>query len=139
MQSFPPLPLPGHCQCGAVAYQIDQTPLQLNICHCTDCQKQSGSAFGMSLVIKPESFRLIKGRLQEFQVNTDSGREKTCAFCPGCGVRIFNRSQALMSVKAGTLDDTSWLAPDGHYWTRSKQGWTTLPEHTPCFETVPGD
>ena len=125
----------GGCQCGYVRYSLDGEVFRLNICHCRDCQRQSGSAFGMSLVIEPKTLSLTSGELQTFELTADSGRVKTCAFCPKCGVRIYNRTSALCSVKAGTLDDTSWLTPDAHYWTRSKQRWTALPVGIPCFET----
>lgn len=87
----------------------------------------------MSLVIKPDAFKLNKGVLKELVTIADSGREKTCTFCPECGVRIYNRTSALMSVKAGTLDDTSWLTPDAHYWTKRQHPWVELPENIPCF------
>ena len=64
----------------------------------------------------------------------DSGREKVCAFCPHCGVRIFNSTSALMAIKAGTLDDKSWLKPDAHYWTKRKQSWVLLPNDISSFE-----
>ena len=109
--------------------------LRLNVCHCRDCQRQSGSAFGMSLVIPAETFVLHAGELNTFELRADSGRIKTCAFCPRCGVRIYNQTSALFSIKAGTLDDTSWLVPDAHYWTKRKQAWTALPDDLPCYET----
>ena len=124
----------GGCQCGEIRYTVHETPLALNVCHCRDCQKQSGSAFGMSLVIKPSSFELDQGTLKTFELESASGRTKTCAFCPECGVRIYNRTSALCSVKAGTLDDTNWLKPDASYWTASRQSWVTLPDKTPCYE-----
>ena len=68
--------LVGGCQCGAVRYRIDGTVHRLNVCHCLDCQKQSGSAFGMSLVIEPSAFRLEAGALKEFVTTAASGREK---------------------------------------------------------------
>ncbi len=126
--------LTGGCQCGAVRYWIEGEGHRLNVCHCLDCQRQSGSAFGMSLVIEPSSFRLESGRLRDFVVNASSGRKKTCAFCPECGVRIYNRTSRLMSVKAGTLDDTSWLRPDAHYWTTRRQAWVSLPNDAPVFD-----
>jgi hypothetical protein len=88
----------------------------------------------MSLIIKAESFRLESGQLKEFRTTADSGGEKVCAFCPDCGVRIYNATKALMAIKAGTLDDTSWLHPDAHYWTRSKQPWVSLSDNIPCFD-----
>jgi hypothetical protein len=125
----------GGCQCGNIRYRLEGKIFRLNICHCKDCQRQSGSAFGMSLIVSPETFKLTSGELKTFQLNADSGRTKTCAFCPDCGVRIYNQTSALSSVKAGTLDDASWLAPDAHYWISRKQPWTTLPDDVPCFET----
>ena len=127
--------LNGSCQCGHINYSIVDKPIRLNVCHCSDCQKQSGSAFGMSLVIEPKSLVINSGVLKEFEITADSGRRKTCAFCPECGVRIFNRTAALCSVKAGTLDDTHNLQPDAQYWTKSKQAWSNLNADIPCFTT----
>ena len=127
--------LTGGCQCGYVRYSISGEPIRLNICHCADCQTQSGSAFGMSLVINPDTLSIDEGLLREFELTADSGRTKTCAFCPKCGVRIYNRTSALCSLKAGTLDDTSSLEPDAQYWTKSKQGWSKLSSNIPSYET----
>jgi hypothetical protein len=124
----------GGCQCGEVRYRIDAEPLRLAVCHCTDCQRQSGSAFGMSLLVASDSFRLLKGRLKTFSVVCDSGRTKHCAFCPDCGTRIYHQIvERVVSVKPGTLDDTSWLAPAAHYWTGRKQPWFEIAGDLPCF------
>ncbi len=124
----------GGCQCGMTRYRVNGKPLALNVCHCRDCQRQSGSAFGMSLIIQPEMFELTQGELSTFQTIADSGRDKVCAFCPGCGVRIYNQTSKLMAVKAGTLDNTTKLQPNAHYWHRRKQAWLALtddlPKHT---------
>lgn len=127
--------LTGGCQCGFIRYCIHEAPRQLNVCHCTDCQKQSGSAFGMSLVIRPESLTIDSGTVKEFELTADSGRTKTCGFCPECGVRIYNRTSALCSVKAGTLDNTRSLRPDAQYWTKNKQDWSNLLSDIPSYET----
>jgi len=125
----------GGCQCGAVRYRLEGEPIGLAVCHCTGCQRQSGSAFGMSLAVRSEAFRLLAGELRTFTVSCDSGRTKRCAFCPACGTRIHHQVfDAALSVKAGTLDDTSWLAPDSHYWTRSRQPWVPIPAGARCFE-----
>lgn len=126
----------GGCQCGHIRYQIEGDIQRLNVCHCLDCQKQSGSAFGMSLIVKEDAFRLTSGKLKKFETGTASKRTKTCAFCPECGVRIYNMTVTLMAIKPGTLDDTSWLKPDAHYWTKRKQEWTPLPDDIPCYEEV---
>ncbi|MGI9323851.1 MAG: GFA family protein [Pseudomonadales bacterium] len=123
----------GSCQCGSVRYLVSSAAHRLNVCHCRDCQKQSGSAFGLSLIIEPGAFTLKSGELKEFRYQTDSGREKTCAFCPLCGVRIYNATSALVALKAGTLDDTTWLQPVAHYWTKSKQPWVAISNDLPCY------
>ena len=122
----------GGCQCNHIRYQISGDGLALFICHCTDCQIQSGSAFGMSLIIEEGDFQLTSGKLKFHEAPTASGKIKTCAFCPDCGVRIYNTTGTRRSIKAGTLDDTSWLQPDAHYWTRDKQPWVRLPDELPC-------
>jgi hypothetical protein len=124
----------GGCQCGSVRYRVQGKPLALAVCHCTECQRQSGSAFGMSLAVPGESFRLLRGELKTFTTVCDSGRIKHCAFCPDCGTRIYHQgTEPVMSIKPGTLDDTSWLDPGAHYWTKSKQPWVPIPPGTRCF------
>ena len=121
----------GGCQCGRVRYRVEGAPFGLAVCHCTECQRQSGSAFGMSLAVASSAFKLRSGALKTFEVKCDSGRSKTCAFCPECGTRIYHQTSNGMSIKAGTLDDTSWLKPDAHYWTKRKQSWVVVPESVP--------
>jgi len=121
----------GGCQCGHVRYEICREPLGLAVCHCKECQRQSGSAFGMSLAVPDGAFELRSGVLKRFYIKCDSGRIKTCAFCPECGTRIYHQTVNGMSVKAGTLDDTSWLKPDAHYWTMRKQPWVAIADGVP--------
>ncbi len=124
----------GGCQCGRVRYRLEGEPLELTVCHCTGCQRQSGSAFGMSLAVPREAFRLLSGELKAFTTVCDSGRTKECAFCPSCGTRIYHQGlEATMSIKPGTLDDASSLEPGAHYWTKSKQSWVLIPEEARCF------
>lgn len=120
-------PKTGGCQCGHIKYEIHGEPLGLAVCHCKECQRQSGSAFGMSLAVPDGALRLCPGRLKTFEVKCDSGRIKSCAFCPECGTRIYHQTANGMSIKAGTLDDTAWLTPDAHYWTMRKQRWVVIP------------
>ena len=77
-------PIAGGCQCGHIRYEVHGDPLGLSVCHCKECQRQSGSAFGMSLAVVEGAFQLRSGVLKTFEVKCDSGRMKTCAFCPEC-------------------------------------------------------
>lgn len=131
----------GGCQCGATRYSVTGEARQVLACHCTDCQRQSGSAFGLVMVIDENDFRLDKGEVKTFKGMSDAGREKTGAFCPECGSRIYHIiawRPGMLSVRAGTLDDTSRLKPSVHIWTKSKQPWVILPDDVPTHETQPG-
>lgn len=122
----------GQCQCGAVAYRVVGESLTLFACHCGECQKQSSSAFGMALWVKPTRVEILSGRLQEWVRETPSGRQMVCKFCPTCGSRLFHQmtDQAeIMSIKPGTLKDTTWLRPAGHIWSQSAQPWLALDGH----------
>lgn len=130
----------GGCQCGAVRYRLTEEPVMLAICHCKDCQRQSGSAFGMSLVVPKSGFSLLSGTLKTFERLADSGRKLSCSFCPECGTRIHHEpryAEGILNIKAGTLDDTSWLEPRVSVWMRSKQPWVVLPEGLPTIEMQP--
>jgi hypothetical protein len=118
-------PREGGCQCGAVRFSVTGYE-GLVVCHCTECQRQAGSAFGMSLIVKRSDFRLLGGELKSFFRTAESGRRIEGHFCPGCGVRIFNSSAAapeVIRIRAGTLDETSWLRPARQIWMRSRQPW----------------
>lgn len=131
----------GGCQCGAIRYEFSGDPKLVVACHCTDCQRQSGSAFGMTLVVDEADFRLTQGELKTFSSESAAGRAKLGAFCPDCGTRIYHKPEwrkGSVSVKPGTLDDTQWLQPTVHLWTNSKQGWVTIPDGVKTFETQPG-
>lgn len=118
----------GGCQCGFVRYRIEGQTGPLSICHCRSCQRQSASAFGMSLAVAPNDFILSAGALKSFDMLCDSGRIKACAFCPECGTRINHRVGDTMSLKAGTLDEARSLRPDAHSWTAAKQNWVVIPK-----------
>jgi hypothetical protein len=116
----------GGCQCGEIRYRFDCEPVVVYVCHCTDCQKQSSSAFGISVWVPAQEFRLIHGELKFLVTQADSGNTKRCAFCPDCGSRIYHLAQDqphVLSVKGGTLDQARMIRPVGHIWTSSGHSW----------------
>jgi hypothetical protein len=134
--------LTGGCQCGSVRYEIAAEPVTCYVCHCTECQHQSASAFGISLSVPRAALRFVKGRPKEWRRVSESGREIMCLFCGHCGTRLAHnpaRDAAISNLKAGTLDDTAWLRPVAHLWTRSKQPWVQIPAGMPIYETQPED
>ena len=121
----------GGCQCGAVRYRVEGEPIAVGICHCRECQRQSGSAFGMSFIVRKEAFSLSSGQVKTFTRSSESGRPVVCAFCPECGTRIYHDIRWLdgvLNIKPGTFDDTSFLRPTGQVWTARKQPWLELPD-----------
>ena len=130
----------GGCQCGNIRYRLHGEARMLYACHCTDCQKQSSSAFGMSLIIDPSQIEFLQGedQLGHWETRGDSGEPKRCAFCPACGSRIYHASDNFFSVKAGSLDETKDLQPIAHIWLRSAQPWIAIdPAQYRCFDQEP--
>lgn len=128
--------LEGGCQCGAIRYRITGAPLTLYLCHCTECQKQSSSAFGMSLWVRRSDLEIVSGNPKIWERAATSGGTVECAFCPECGSRLYHKPSSdpeIVSVKAGSLDDTSWLRPVGHIWTRSRQPWVEIGDAPPSL------
>jgi hypothetical protein len=138
----PALPLSGGCLCEAVRFQITAMPLLVYACHCTECQRWSGSAFSLSMPVKTGSFSLTRGQTQHFHRTGASGVESTHRFCGNCGGRVYGQRSSrpeIISVRAGTLDDTSWLRPIAHVYMRSAQAWERIPNNAECFEIMPSD
>lgn len=133
------LPLNGGCLCGHLRYEVNAEPLSVYVCHCTECQRQSGSAFGMSAIV-PRSAFSITGKPQRWSRTTERGNVLDGDSCPVCGTRIVHYprvNEAVAILKPGTLDDTRWLVPVGHIWTRSAQPWVSIPADAVNFETQP--
>jgi hypothetical protein len=139
------LPLAGGCQCGAVRYAIAAQPLTVYACHCRDCQRQSGAAFALSMVVPRAAIRITAGAPRDWLrpgAVTASGTPTHCLFCTECGARLYHlpeRNRDIAVVKPGTLDDTSWLVAVGHIFTASAQPWVTIPETTVNFPRQPPD
>jgi hypothetical protein len=129
------LPQTGGCQCGQIRYEITEAPQSVYTCHCTDCQRLTSSAFSMGLVLAETAFHRSGIEPRSLQRTADSGRTNTRLVCPECGSWVCGMPRdGVIRVRAGTLDDTSWLRPTRHIWTRSKQPWITLPPGDEIFE-----
>lgn len=137
----PPLPLTGGCLCGAIRYEIGGYPLLLYVCHCTNCQRQSGSAFAMNMLVATDVFHIVRGEPKGWRRLSLSGAETVSWFCGECAGRIHGgraSRPASVTVRAGGLDDTSWLTPAAHMFVRSAQHWIHLPD-VDCFDEAPPD
>lgn len=120
------LPQTGGCACGALRYQLSAPPLMIYNCHCANCQKITGSAFTVSATVPESALIFTKGEPRRTSWKADSGNERFGLFCGDCGSRIANGqtpSIGMLSLRAGTFDDTSWVEPVGDIWMRSAQKW----------------
>ena len=130
----------GGCQCGRIRYQVSGAPLAVSICHCRECQRQSGSAFSMSWVMRQSDFKLLRGELKTFTRSSDSGRPLQCAFCPECGTRIYHvpgYRAGVFNVKPGTLDDPAAARPTREIWTVRKHRWVQIEGNIESSEGQP--
>jgi len=135
-----PAPYTGGCQCGAVRYVLTGEPLTLYACHCTDCQTRTGTAFGLSLFMRRDALTVEKGEAVLFEMALSGGRRVRRRSCAACGIRLWGEPVKLpdtVVVQAGTLDDTSWLRPVAHIWTRSAQPWMQFPADAVKFDMQP--
>ncbi len=136
------LPLVGGCMCGALRYEVSAAPMMVYNCHCTNCQKISGSAFNTSVIVAETSLRFTQGEPARVEWVSDRGATRCGLFCGACGSRIVNGGSpttGVFSLRGGTLDDTTWLQPVGDTYTRSAQPWVRFVEDGLRAETLPAD
>lgn len=131
----------GECYCGSIQYEAEVQPGTTTVCHCEDCQHQSGSAFRANISAPASTFRLVKGAPRTYVKTADSGNKRVLAFCENCGTSLYahapDNPQAY-SLRTGTLKQR-WELGDPHreIWTCRRQAWVKLPEGVQSFEGQP--
>lgn len=121
----------GACQCGAVTYRVSGESINCFVCHCSQCQKQSASAFGMALWIANYRLSCDSSDLRSWSRRTPGGQDIVADFCGRCGSRLFHRQSTrtqMISIKPGTLDSAGSLRPVAHIWTALAQSWVVIPD-----------
>jgi hypothetical protein len=116
----------GHCLCGSISYRFDAEPEAVVLCHCDDCQRHSGAAFSVNVLVARETLE-IKGTPRTYQtVGSENRNVRERLFCGDCGSPIFTllaEQPDVVIVKAGTLDDRAGLKPSAEVWWRRAQDW----------------
>jgi len=123
----------GGCHCGAIAYEAEIDPGRVAICHCTDCQTLSGSAFRVVVVAQRDGFKLI-GAPKTYVKTGDSGARRVQAFCENCGTPIYSAevtNPQTFNIRVGTVHQRAYLAPAVQLWCRSALGWSMHLEPIP--------
>jgi len=135
-----PVPFSGGCACNALRYTVTEEPFVSYLCHCTACQKRTGSAFGMSLQVPTSGFSLDRGTPRIRKRIADSGNELIMRFCGDCGTTITGGSEArahITIVFGGTLDAPSWVPIQAHIWADSALDWMPMDADIERFGKVP--
>jgi len=118
----------GACHCGLIAYEAEADPETTGICHCTDCQTLSGSAFRTVVASRRGSFKLRSGEPKIYVKTAESGTQRQQAFCPNCGTPIYSTTvedePKVYTIRVGTLRQRNEFVPKLQYWFRSAQHWT---------------
>jgi hypothetical protein len=136
-----PRPITGRCLCGAVSYSVDAEPVWQGVCYCSNCQRQTASAFSIIVGVPSHALVVHGDALASFETPSEGYQSTTKRqFCSACGSPLFSTIESmpdLAFLKAGTIDDTSWFDPTAEIWTRSAEHWAPHFENVPRFERIP--
>ena len=117
----------GGCLCGNITYEATVDPDAVGLCHCTDCQTLSGSAFRLGASVPDTDFTLLSGSLKTFVKTADSGNKRAQCFCPECGTQIYATSvedgPKIYRLRIATARQRNDLPPKRQGWTQSAQTW----------------
>jgi hypothetical protein len=116
----------GGCHCGFITYVAEIDPDKVGICHCTDCQTLSGSAFRISVRTAKDAFSLRSGQPKIYVKTAESGNKRAQAFCPECGTPIYAADVTdpqSFNIRVGTVRQRAELRPKSQGWCRSARDW----------------
>jgi len=130
----------GGCLCGAIKYEFDKSNLiSAHHCHCIDCQKSTGSGKSTILLLPAQAI-LMDGELKFYTSTTSSGRNMSRGFCQECGSPVLSFIKEMQEVnflKAGSLDDSSWLKIDSNFYSSSAHSWSPIDDDILSFTHNP--
>lgn len=128
----------GQCTCGEVRYRLSTAPIIVHCCHCSWCQRETGSAFVINAMIERDRLALSAGAPELLRTPSASGKGQEIARCPTCRVALWSHypsaGRRAAFVRVGTLAVPDALPPDLHIYVSTKQRWFELPKGTPAFE-----
>ncbi len=127
----------GKCACGGVQYELTTSPMFVHCCHCTWCQRETGSAFAINALIETNHIRLVKGCLETIHTPSSSGIGQDIHRCSSCKTAVWSNygaaKEAVSFVRVGTLTNPDSYPPDIHIFTSSRQQWVKLDNSIPVM------
>ena len=126
----------GGCHCGNITYEADINPEAVSLCHCSDCQTMTGTAYRVNVRVKKANFKLSGGKLKLYVKTAESGNKRTQAFCPECGTRMPHKIKTTdnMLIPAGVLDTDPVARPTNSIFWKSKAVWDHSPQELPQLD-----
>ena len=128
-------PVDGGCTCRAVRYRMTTKPLFVHCCHCTWCQRETGSAFVLNAMIETDRVKILSGAPQVVMTPSASGKGQKILRCPTCRIAVWSHYAGaglkIAFVRVGTLDTPALCPPDIHIFTSTKQPWVVLSDRVP--------
>ena len=134
-------PMTGRCLCGRVRFRVTEDPIAFYACHCTDCRRECGTAYGLTMLFRRSAVEHVGGEVRSIGVRVESGRIRHATLCTECLVRVWSESAAtsqVLGVRFGALDDASDYTPFGNMWLASACPWAE-PVPGPRFDRQPED
>ena len=126
----------GGCTCRHVRYRMTSKPMFVHCCHCTWCQRETGTAFALNAMIEADRVELLGGEVEAVDTPSNSGNGQKISRCPKCRIAVWSNyagaGDAVRFVRVGTLDEPARVPPDIHIFTSSKQPWVILPPDAPA-------
>lgn len=126
----------GGCTCRHVRYRMTSKPMFVHCCHCTWCQRETGTAFALNAMIEADRVELLGGEVEAVDTPSNSGKGQKISRCPKCRIAVWSNyagaGDAVRFVRVGTLDEPARVPPDIHIFTSSKQPWVILPPDAPA-------
>ena len=129
----------GGCHCGNITYEAEIDPEAVSICHCTDCQHLTGTAYRVNVRVRKEDFKIRGGKPRIYVKTAESGNKRAHAFCPECGTPLYSTSTdsdpQTFGLRVGTARQRAQLPPKRQGWHRSAMSWTKQIDALPKIET----
>jgi len=122
------------CNCGQLRLTCEGEPVRISMCHCLECQRRTGAAFGNQAWFEKRQITSISGKSTEFRRVADSGKSVTLRFCPVCGSTVYWEAglfPGLIAVAVGAFADPAFPAPQHSVWERRRHHWVEMPADLP--------